>query len=284
MLIGFWPEVERLIDRALEEDLGLGDATTDMLIPPGLQGSGAIIAKAHGVLAGLPVALAVFRRVDPSIQGDALLEEGAPLEPGSHIADISGPLHAILKGERTALNLLQRMSGIATETARYVAAVHGLPVRIIDTRKTTPGLRMLEKYAITVGGGYNHRKNLGDGILIKDNHIAALRRQGVGLAEVVRRARERAPHTLRIEVEVTTVEEAREALEGGPDIILLDNMGLETMRQAVAVIKGKAVIEASGGITLTSVRAVAETGVDLISVGALTHSSKALDMSLEVEG
>ncbi len=284
MLSAFSPEVERLIDRALEEDLGLGDATTDILIPPGLQGSGTIIAKAHGVLAGLPVALAVFRRVDPSIQGEALLEEGAPLEPGSRIADISGPLHAILKGERTALNFVQRLSGIATETARYVAAVQGLPVRILDTRKTTPGLRLLEKYAITVGGGYNHRKNLGDGILIKDNHIAALRRQGVGLAEVVRRARQRAPHTLRIEVEVTTLEEAREALEGGADIILLDNMGLEMMRQAVAVIKGRAMTEASGGITLERVRAVAETGVDLISVGALTHSAKALDMSLEVEG
>ncbi|MSQ41236.1 MAG: carboxylating nicotinate-nucleotide diphosphorylase, partial [Dehalococcoidia bacterium] len=224
MLSAFSPEVERLIDRALEEDLGLGDVTTDILIPPELQGSGTIIAKAHGVLTGLPVALAVFRRVDPSIQGEALLEEGAPLEPGSRIADISGPLAGILKGERTALNLLQRLSGIATETSHYVAAVHGLPVRIIDTRKTTPGLRLLEKHAITVGGGYNHRKNLGDGILIKDNHIAALRRQGVGLAEVVRRARQRAPHTLRIEVEVTTVEEAREALAGGADIILLDNM------------------------------------------------------------
>ncbi len=283
MLTDFWPEIERIIDRALQEDLSLGDPTTAALVPSGLQGDATVLAKAHGRLAGLPVMLAVFQRVDPSIRGEAILEEGAPLEPGSRAARIVGPLASILRGERTALNFLQRMSGIATETARYVEAVKGLPARIIDTRKTAPGLRVLDKYAVTVGGGHNHRMNLGDGILIKDNHIAAGRRQGMGVAAIVRQARARAPHTLRIEVEVTTVAEAREALEGGADILLLDNMALEPMRQAAALAKGRALTEASGGITLATVRAVAETGVDLISVGALTHSVKALDISLEVE-
>ena len=277
------PEIEYLIDWALQEDLSLGDPTTEALIPQELQGNATIVSKAHGVLAGLSIALGVFQRVEPSLRAEALLAEGAPLEPGSRVAHIEGSLAGILRGERTALNFLQRLSGIATETARYIEAVRGLRVRIVDTRKTTPGLRPLEKYAVTVGGGHNHRRNLGDGILIKDNHIAALHHQGIGLEEGVQRARERAPHSLRIEVEVETVAQAEEALKGGAEILLLDNMGLEEMRQVVALTQGRAMTEASGGITLERVRAVAETGVDIISIGALTHSVKALDLSLEVE-
>ena len=277
------PEIEQLIDRAIQEDLSLGDPTTEALIPNDLQGSAVILSRVPGVVAGVPIAMAVFRRVEPSLKAAALLEDGSSLEPGSLIARITGPFAGILRAERTALNFLQRLSGIATETARYVAAVQGLPVRITDTRKTTPALRLLEKHAVRVGGGHSHRRNLGDGILIKDNHIAALRRQGASLQEIVEKAKERASHTVRIEVEVETVEEAAEALRGQADILLLDNMGLEEMRRAVEMVGGRALTEASGGITLDTVRAVAETGVDLISIGALTHSVRALDLSLEAE-
>ena len=276
-------EILDLIDRALAEDMAAHDPTTAVLIPPDLQGHATVLAKAPGVLAGVGVALAVFARAEPSLETEALLQDGAPLEPGDHIAGIRGPVSGILRGERTALNFLQRMSGIATETARYVWAVHGLPVQIVDTRKTLPGHRYLDKYAVRTGGGHNHRLNLADGILVKDNHIAALRAQGVAMADVVRRALEHAPHTLKVEVEVESVEQAREALDAGAQILLLDNMGLPDMREAVALARGRALTEASGGITLETVRAVAETGVDLISVGALTHSVAALDISLDLQ-
>jgi nicotinate-nucleotide pyrophosphorylase (carboxylating) len=274
--------VEPIIARALEEDLAWGDLTTDALIPPELQGHGQIVAKASGVLCGLPVAQAVFHRVDQGVRFQALLPEGSPLEPGMAVAAVEGPLASILKAERTALNFLQRLSGIATETARYVQAVAGTRARIIDTRKTTPGLRVLEKYAVRVGGGANHRYHLGDGVLIKDNHLAALRSQGRTIADALALARARAPHTVRIEVEVTSFAEAQEALAAGADLILLDNMALEEMRRTVEWVAGRALLEASGGVRLETVRAIAETGVDLISVGALTHSVKALDLSLEV--
>lgn len=276
-------DVHRIIDRALEEDLGLGDPTTDALVPIDLQGTGAILAKAAGVIAGLPLALAVFQRVDSAIHTESWVEDGAHVEPDMRVARVTGSLKSILMAERTALNFLQRMSGIATEASRYTEAVRGLPVQIVDTRKTAPGLRILDKYAVAAGGGHNHRRNLGDGVLIKDNHIAAASQEGLALAETVRRARERAPHTLRIEVEVESVEQARSALDGGADILLLDNMGLEDMRQAVELARGRALTEASGGVTLERARAIAEVGVDLISVGALTHSVAALDLSLEVE-
>lgn len=272
-----------LIDRALAEDLAAQDPTTAALIPPDQQGQAIILAKAQGVLAGVSVARAVFARVEPSLETEALLQDGAALNPGDHIARIRGPVDGILRGERTALNFLQRMSGIATETARYVRAVEGFPVQIVDTRKTVPGHRYLDKYAVRMGGGHNHRLNLADGILIKDNHIAALRARGFTLAEVVRRALEHAPHTLKVEVEVESVEEAREALEAGAHVILLDNMNLQDMRAAAALAKGRALTEASGGINLETVRAVAETGVDLISSGALTHSVAALDISMELQ-
>ena len=276
-------EILDLIDRALMEDLAAQDTTTAALVPPELEGHTVIVAKAHGVLAGVSVAVAVFSRVEPSLEIEALLQDGFPISPGDQIAGIHGPIGGILRAERTALNFLQRMSGIATETARYVGAVQGLPAQIIDTRKTAPGHRYLDKYAVRLGGGHNHRLNLADGVLIKDNHIAALRTRGVTLADMVRRAVKYAPHTLKIEVEVESVEEAREALEAGAHILLLDNMNLEGMEEAVALAKGRALTEASGGINLESVRAVAETGVDLISVGALTHSVVALDISLELQ-
>ena len=276
-------EILDIIDRALAEDLASQDPTTTTLIPPDQHGQAVIVAKASGVLAGPTVAAAVFARVEPSLETAVLLPDGAMLEPGYEIARIQGPVSGILRGERTALNFMQRMSGIATETARYVSAVEGLPVQILDTRKTAPGLRYLDKHAVRMGGGHNHRLNLADGILIKDNHIAALRAVGLSLGDIVRTALEKAPHTIKVEVEVETVEEAREAVEAGAHIVLLDNMGLEDMDASVSIARGRALTEASGGITLENVRAVAEMGVDLISVGALTHSVTALDIRLDFQ-
>ena len=211
------------------------------------------------------------------------MEDGASLAPGDSIAQVEGSAASILRAERPALNFLQRMSGIATDTSRYVKAVEGLKSKIVDTRKTVPGLRYLDKYAVRAGGGANHRLNLADGILIKDNHIAALRSRGLNLKEIVKLALERASHTIKVEVEVTNLEELQEALEAGAHIIMLDNMSLDAMRQGVDVVNGRAILEASGGINMETARAVAETGVDLISIGGLTHSVKALDISLDLE-
>jgi nicotinate-nucleotide pyrophosphorylase (carboxylating) len=276
-------ETEEIIDRALAEDLGKGDVTTETLIPGNQQGTGFIVAKKEGTLAGMKVAKQVFQRVDSELEVEIFLEDGARVKPGSKVAKVSGSVASILKAERVALNFLQHLSGIASETNRYVEAVKGLPVRIMDTRKTTPGLRSLEKYAVKLGGGENHRMNLGDGILIKDNHLAALGSRGFTLQEIVAKARQNGSRQLTVEVEVKTPEEALEAAKAGADIIMLDNMSLQDMRQAVKLIHGRALIEASGGITLDNVRAVAETGVDFISIGALTHSARALDISLELE-
>ena len=278
------PHIEEVIDRALAEDLAKGDVTTEALIPVDRQGTGLMVAKKEGVLAGVNVTRQVFHRVDPELKVEFLLEDGARVKPGTKVATLSGSIASILKAERVALNFVQRLSGIASETNRYVEAVKGLPVRIMDTRKTTPGLRALEKHAVKAGGGENHRMSLGDGILIKDNHLAALRSQGLNLKQIVAKARQNSPQRLPVEVEVGTVAEASEALEAGADVIMLDNMNLEDMCTAVQSIHGRALVEASGGITLDNVRAVAETGVDSISVGALTHSTKALDISLELNG
>jgi nicotinate-nucleotide pyrophosphorylase (carboxylating) len=277
------PQIEEIIDRALAEDLGKGDVTTEALISSDQQGAGFIVAKKEGIMAGVGVAKQVFHRVDPDLKVEILIENGARVRPGDKVAKVSGSIASILKAERVALNFLQRLSGIASETNRYVARVEGLPVRIMDTRKTTPGLRSLEKYAVRAGGGENHRMNLGDGILIKDNHLAGLRSRGLDIKEIVARARQNAPQRLPVEVEARTVSEALEVVEAGADIVMLDNMNLEDMRKAVKSIHGRALIEASGGITLDNVRAVAETGVDFISIGALTHSARALDISLELE-
>ena len=275
-------ELADLIDRALGEDLSIGDATTDILIPPDLTGKAVLVGREPGVLAGAEVGLAVFRRVDGGLVTEALLNDGAEIEAGDRIGTVEGSVASILKAERTAVNFVQRLSGIATQTSKYVAAVDGFMARIVDTRKTTPGLRVLEKYAVRAGGGHNHRQNLGDGILIKDNHIAALADRGMSLGDVVREATRKAPHTIRVEVEVEDLEQLSEALEAGAEIVLLDNMDVELMSQAVALARGRALTEASGGITLGNVREVAATGVDIISVGALTHSARALDISLDM--
>lgn len=273
---------EAIVALALDEDLGVGDITSLSTVAAGTLSRGTIVAKAPGVISGLAVASDVFRRVDASISFVPLLEDGQRVTPGRAIADVAGPARGLLAGERVALNLLQRLSGVATLTAAYVAAVEGTAARIVDTRKTTPGMRVLEKAAVRHGGGQNHRFGLADGILIKDNHLAAVGGRN-RVRDAVRLARERAPHTLRIEVEVTTLEEVGQALTAEADVILLDNMDPPAMRHAVGLIGGRALIEASGGITLDTVRAVAETGVALISVGALTHSAAALDLSLEFD-
>ncbi|MFC1927307.1 carboxylating nicotinate-nucleotide diphosphorylase [Chloroflexota bacterium] len=276
-------QIEEITDRALAEDLGKGDITTEALLPGDRQGTGFVVAKKEGVLAGMNVAGQVFHRVDPELKVEILLEDGARVKPGDRIAKVSGSIASILKAERVALNFLQHLSGIASETNRYVEAVRGLPARIMDTRKTTPGLRLLEKHAVRAGGGENHRMSLGDGILIKDNHLTALRSQGLNIKEIVAKARQNSPERLTVEVEVATVAETSEAVEAGADIVMLDNMSLEDMREAVKSVGGRALVEASGGITLDNVRVVAETGVDSISVGALTHSARALDINLELE-
>ncbi len=272
-----------IINLALAEDIGHGDVTSEALIPPELQGKASIIAKARGILAGGEVARGVFLRVDPALKVELLIADGTRLKPGDIIATVSGSVISILKAERVMLNFLQRLSGIATQTARYVARTRGYKGKISDTRKTTPGLRPLEKYAVRTGGGQSHRSHLGDGILVKDNHLAVLRALGMNLKDIVARAKQNAPKNLKVEVEVTTPQEAAEAAEAGADIVLLDNMKPEEMRRAVKLIRGAARTEASGGITLANVRDAAMSGVDIISIGALTHSSKALDISLELE-
>ena len=279
-------ETTNLIERALLEDLATGDPTTEAIIPNHLTGTGIIKSKATGILCGGGLAMAVFHAIDPSLQGKLLLKEGSALRPGMEIGRVSGNLKAILTGERTALNFLQHLSGIATETSKYVKAIEGLKTRIVDTRKTIPGLRKVEKYAVQIGGGRNHRQNLGDGILIKDNHISTLKttlQKEVTLAEIILTAQKMASHTLKVEVEVTSLEEASQALDSGAQLLLLDNMSIDEMREVVLLNNGKAVLEASGGINLDSVRSVAESGVDIISIGALTHSSCALDISMDLE-
>ena len=277
------PEVYQLIDAAIAEDQTFNDPTSQVLIPPEIHGVGMLRAKADGILAGMDVAGAVFHRVDPNLEVQVLLAEGAALVPGSEIGRVTGSAGSILRAERISLNFLQRMSGIASDTNSYVRAVADCGARIVDTRKTAPGHRYLDKYAVRMGGGYNHRMNLADGILIKDNHIEALRSQEIGLTEVIQRALTGASHTIKVEVEVETLEGVREAVDAGAHIIMLDNMAVDTMREAMGIVNGRAVVEASGGINLETVRAVAETGVDLISIGGLTHSTKALDISLDLE-
>ena len=277
------PEIQSLIDRALAEDLAFSDPTTGGIIDTSITGLGVIRSKASGVLAGVDVALGVFQRVDPALCTNALASDGSVLEPGMSIAHVEGCVASILQAERTALNFLQRTCGIATATRSYVEAVRDYDVRIIDTRKTPPGLRNLDKYAVRVGGGHNHRLNLADGILIKDNHLAALAHSGLDLKEAIELALSQASHMVKVEVEVTSVDAARLAAEAGVHVIMLDNMNIAQMREAVQAIDGRAVVEASGGINLESVKEVASTGVDLISVGSLTHSVRALDIGMYLE-
>jgi len=276
-------QVDNLIDLALAEDLSHGDITSEILIPPNLEGKASILIKERGIVAGGEVAKKVFLRVDPSLKVNVLIRDGTKVQPGDIVATISGRVISILKAERTALNFLQRLSGIASLTAKYVAKTAGLAVNITDTRKTTPGLRLLEKYAVRMGGGKNHRLHLGDGILIKDNHLAALRAPGMSLKDIVAKAKQNASQGVKVEVEVNTAQEAMDAAEAGADIIMLDNMSPDEMRHVVSLLPSQVKTEASGGITLTNVRQVATAGVDIISIGALTHSPKALDISLELE-
>ena len=269
----------RLIKTALDEDLGTGDITTMSTVPDDKIISGRFISKADGILCGMNVVQAVFDYVDESITLDRLMRDGDIIKKGDIIAAISGPAMPILIGERLALNMLQRMSGIATRTAAFAAQVKDTPVRIIDTRKTTPGLRVFEKYAVRVGGGYNHRFSLSDGVLIKDNHI----KSAGGVGNAVRAAKDFVPHTLRIEVEVETMDEVQEALDAGADIIMLDNMGNEIMAKAIQLIAGRALVEASGNMDQKDLAAVAKTGVDYISIGALTNALYPLDISLKFD-
>jgi len=275
-------QVLAIIQRALDEDIGAGDVTTDNAVPPDQRSRAVLLAKQAGVLCGGQVFAETLMLVDRDVKVDVLMADGATLAPGQEVARIEGPTRALLTAERTALNFVQRLSGIATATAAFVARLQGLRTRLIDTRKTTPGLRVLEKYAVRVGGGHNHRFNLADAVLLKDNHLAALRGRGLDLAAAVRTMKERVPHTMRVEVEVTSIAQIDAALAGGADVILLDNMTTEAMRESVRRIGGRALTECSGTVTLDTVRERAETGVDLISSGALTHSSKALDLSLEL--
>ena len=277
-------QVRAIIQRALEEDIGSGDVTTDNAVPPDQRSRAVLLAKQDGVLCGGRVFAETLAMVDGAVAVDLLINDGAAIKRGDVVARIEGPTCALLTGERTALNFIQRLSGIATATSAFVTRLRGLPTKLVDTRKTTPGLRVLEKYAVRVGGGHNHRFNLADAVLLKDNHLAALRSRGLDLAAAIRTVRQRVPHTMRVEVEVTGLEQIDAALAGGADIVLLDNMTTEAMRAAVKRIAGRALTECSGTVTLETVRERAETGVDLISSGALTHSAKALDLSLELEG
>jgi nicotinate-nucleotide pyrophosphorylase (carboxylating) len=279
-------ECRRLVQWALEEDLGsAGDLTSQAVIPAELYGQAVFVARKQGVLAGLPAAAMVFATLDPALVFQPVLADGAPLRPASRIARVSGSLRSILGGERTALNFLQRLSGIATLTRRYVDAVAGLPCAIFDTRKTTPGWRLLEKYAVRQGGGHNHRLGLYDGILIKDNHLAAFGKEPSAIATAVNDARRPVGASVPVEIEVDNLQQLEEALACRPDMVLLDNMSLEDMRAAVGrrnlETSGKILLEASGCVSLDTVRAIAETGVDRISVGALTHSAPALDIALD---
>jgi nicotinate-nucleotide pyrophosphorylase (carboxylating) len=275
--------VRRVVRAALEEDGAFHDITTETTVPATQRGRGVFLAKDNGVIAGLPLSEAAFAALDASIRMRAVLKDGDWVEAGRIIAEIEGPLAPILSAERIALNFLQRLSGTATATRALVEASRGTRARVVDTRKTTPGLRALERYAVRVGGGHNHRFNLTDGVLVKDNHLAAGRSRGLSLGEIVAEARAGAPHTLRIEVEVTSLEETVEAVAAGADVILLDNMSPAEMAEAVRQVNGRALTEASGGVTIANIRAIAETGVDIISSGSLTHSARALDISLEIE-
>ena len=270
-------QIDKVIRLSLEEDMPFGDITTENIIPEESCSSARFIAKEDGILAGMPVVERTFYLIDPRVKLEILCADGSAVHKGDVIARVEGPTSAILKGERTALNLLQRLSGVATRTQGLARLIADTPAKVVDTRKTTPGLRYLEKYAVRVGGGQNHRFSLSDGVLIKDNHIAA----AGGIRPAVAAVRGKIPHTIRIEVEVESLEMVSEALEAGADIIMLDNMSEDQMAEAVKIIAGRALTEASGDIDEDRIRRVAETGVDIISVGRITHSVKSLDISLK---
>jgi nicotinate-nucleotide pyrophosphorylase (carboxylating) len=272
--------LDSLIDAALKEDMPEGDITSESVVPPDSVSEAVILAKEPGVLAGIDVARRVFQRIDPKVRFQKFTEDGRAFKPGDILARISGNSISLLEGERTALNFLQRLSGIATATAAFVRAVSGTGTKILDTRKTTPTLRFLEKYAVRMGGGENHRTSLSDMILLKDNHLRLVG----SITEAVKRAREKAGRRTRIEVEVTNFTEAREAVEAGASMIMLDNMPLKQMREVVCWVKGKVPVEVSGKVSLRRVQQIASLGVDYISVGRLTHSFASVDLSIEFAG
>ena len=274
----FLPDLTETVRRALAEDVGTGDVTTLFTVPENAEAQATMVAKAAGVVAGLPVVAEVYSQVYPPVGVEFEVEDGTVVQPGSALCRVRGLARGVLTGERVALNFVQRLSGIATLTARFVALAAGTKARIVDTRKTTPGLRALEKYAVRVGGGFNHRFGLYDAILIKDNHIAA----GGGITAAVQNAYAQAPHTLTVTVECDTLDQVQEALNAGADIVLLDNMSPGLLAHAVSLVNGQIAVEASGGITEETVAAIAAAGVDIISVGALTLSAPALDISLDL--
>ncbi|HWH97217.1 MAG TPA: carboxylating nicotinate-nucleotide diphosphorylase [Pseudolysinimonas sp.] len=275
--------VDDLIRRALAEDAPWGDITSEAFLPTSARATATLAAREPGILSGIEVFARVFELVDPATTIELFAEDGAAFEVGSALARVDGSAHAVLRAERIALNLTQRMCGIATLTARYVAAVAGTKARVVDTRKTTPGLRMLERKAVRDGGGHNHRSSLSDAVLAKDNHLAVLAAQGIPIGDAIRAARERFGHTTHLEVEVDRLDQIEPVVSAGVDTIMLDNFTPEQLREGIALVAGRALIEASGGVTLDTIGGIAATGVDLISVGALTHSVRALDLGLDVE-
>lgn len=276
-------EITRVVSMALAEDAPHGDITSEVLVPEQTRAYGPLASREDGVLAGMALAEEAFRQVDPEVRFDPKVADGDRVAPGQALALVEGEARSLLRAERIALNFLQRLSGIATLTARYVDAVAGTGAAICDTRKTTPGLRALERHAVRAGGGRNHRFGLSDAVLVKDNHLVALAARGRSLGSALAEARSRLPHTVTVEVEVDRLDQVEEAVAAGADSILLDNFTLVDTRAAVAIVAGQVTVVASGGITLHTVRAVAEAGVDLISVGALTHSPPALDIGLDLE-
>lgn len=268
--------IDNLILSALKEDMPLGDITTDNIIPPSARSKAVLIAKQDAVLAGLDVFERVFKLITEDITFSRKAQDGQKVSKGQVFLEFEGNTAALLRGERTALNFLQHLSGVATKTAEFSSRIKDLPVKVVDTRKTVPGLRYLDKYAVRMGGGQNHRLCLSDGVLIKDNHIQA----AGGIKNAVNQVRERIPHTIKIEVETESLEQVQEALDSGADIIMLDNMSLDVMKKAVGIIKKRAVVEASGNVNLDTIYDIAATGVDIISVGELTHTVKAVDISM----
>ena len=274
--------VDDIIRRALEEDAPWGDLTSEAFLPLGVMATASLVARESGILSGIDVFARVFELVDPSTSINVLVHDGAVISAGMTLAGIQGDARAVLRAERVALNLAQRMTGIATLTSRYVAEVAGTKARIVDTRKTTPGLRMLERQAVRDGGGHNHRYSLSDAVLAKDNHLAVLSAAGIPLGVAVRAARARIGHTIHLEVEVDRLDQIEEVVSAGVDTIMLDNFTPAELIAGVAVVAGRALVEASGGVSLETVAAIASSGVDIISVGALTHSARALDLGLDI--
>ena len=275
--------VDDIIRRALAEDAPWGDITSEAFLPASARATATLAAREPGILSGIDVFARVFELVDSTTTIELLAQDGAAFETGTVLARVDGAAHAVLRAERIALNLAQRMCGIATLTARYVAAVEGTGARVVDTRKTTPGLRVLERKAVRDGGGHNHRSSLSDAVLAKDNHLAVLAAQGIPIGDAIRAARERIGHTTHLEVEVDRLDQIEPVVSAGVDTIMLDNFSPDELREGIALVAGRARVEASGGVTLDTIAEIAATGVDVISVGALTHSVRAIDLGLDVE-